>query len=728
MATEKKPYCRRSGSSQNRCVKSKTPPSDKTCLARPRKANSDSKYTTCKTLKSNNKKTNTNHKKPTKTIVPHGGPSGRNGSQHVWKKKPGEKGFNKYVVGLMRDADMHKGVVSCDFKMQSGSKKETTYQRYQSILGWLCSPHTPIDRLLVQWQLGTGKTLGMIKILDNYFKDERPKILVFPNDELVRNFYRELADKPNLYRSAYDHAHGAGAMNQERSKLMIKWCEDVIRIRKRDDDEDLFSPMRAFTYAQLGGSYLKRNSILNWHGRGKHKGKHSLDGVIVIADEAHNMIHPGDKFKNDRQRSGMRNAGSMIRKSSESVAALFTATPIVKNRMKDFFDLMKIVTGSNVSEASMKNGALEGYLSSYMTREQDVFPTTHPDADDIPTIRTCVLRGRMLREYIAKRFFENGRLPPCPKGGSYILNQYTGNYVLDNATNRKKIADAKQRKDPIKKAKSLVCLDSNDLFPATRKKGVKPCPKTLQRYENQIKKDACEPPDSTTGTLTKLESIAAQLVGENLKTIVLMHKSSSMRVLENRVEAERSKQPKKHQGGKVVFIKPAPSSELAKDRKARKDEEEKIVKRFNETKNAKGSSIKALVLPAEDYTEGVSFIGVRRVMFPDISQDAHIPSWAMMKQRIARAVRLCSHKIWHGGKWVLSKDEQRVDVSLYVSALPSSDQLKKDVPELTDSMVKEICKQKTVDQAKLEHLMADRIRFEEDMKKVDEASIEHHLM
>jgi hypothetical protein len=39
---------------------------------------------------------------------------------------------------------------------------------------------------------GSGKTLTMIRALDNFFLDPRPKVAVFPTDAVCKNFYREL--------------------------------------------------------------------------------------------------------------------------------------------------------------------------------------------------------------------------------------------------------------------------------------------------------------------------------------------------------------------------------------------------------------------------------------------------------------------------------------------------------------------------------------------------------
>ena len=40
--------------------------------------------------------------------------------------------------------------------------------------------------------MGSGKTLLMIRVLDNFYRDTRPKVVIFPSESVVQNFYQEL--------------------------------------------------------------------------------------------------------------------------------------------------------------------------------------------------------------------------------------------------------------------------------------------------------------------------------------------------------------------------------------------------------------------------------------------------------------------------------------------------------------------------------------------------------
>lgn len=94
-----------------------------------------------------------------------------------WAKCPGDEGFNQYAQTLLRAAGLER-TLQCpsatnpvdDSATQSSPLKDLWYQR---VLAWLVHPATPITRLLVTWQLGAGKTLGMIRVLENYFDDPR---------------------------------------------------------------------------------------------------------------------------------------------------------------------------------------------------------------------------------------------------------------------------------------------------------------------------------------------------------------------------------------------------------------------------------------------------------------------------------------------------------------------------------------------------------------------------
>ena len=111
-----------------------------------------------------------------------------------WEYNQGDQGFNAYARSLLEDANLSHSL-SCS--------REDGDRWYQRAVAYLVHPRTPISRILVAHQLGTGKTITMLRVLDNFFDDPhevRPRVLLFPTETIAENFYRELATQPNRYR------------------------------------------------------------------------------------------------------------------------------------------------------------------------------------------------------------------------------------------------------------------------------------------------------------------------------------------------------------------------------------------------------------------------------------------------------------------------------------------------------------------------------------------------
>lgn len=133
--------------------------------------------------------------------------------------------------------------------------------------------HSPITHLLVAHQLGTGKTISMLRILDNYFDDRRPRLLLFPTETVATNFYRELATMPNRYRDWLRAQPGMPPWPEIKGADLDVTPDDMIRLederqayvvqaRKRlgtwpdnvgrSVGTGLRGPLRTFSYAQGG--------------------------------------------------------------------------------------------------------------------------------------------------------------------------------------------------------------------------------------------------------------------------------------------------------------------------------------------------------------------------------------------------------------------------------------------------------------------------------------------
>jgi hypothetical protein len=116
-------------------------------------------------------------------------PDGPSRSASHWVKQPGESGFTEEASAKMRCAfkeEVDAGVFTVKLSFPRAA------QPYQKTVPFLVHPDGPCQRMLVVHRVGSGKTMTMIRILDNYFDDPRPKIAVFPNPSIANNFYDEL--------------------------------------------------------------------------------------------------------------------------------------------------------------------------------------------------------------------------------------------------------------------------------------------------------------------------------------------------------------------------------------------------------------------------------------------------------------------------------------------------------------------------------------------------------
>merc|ERR1719498_972486 len=112
-------------------------------------------------------------------------------------------------------------------ELQVGEVECPPLQPHQESVAFLLHPKSPVSRLLVDHPTGSGKTWEIIRVLDNYFHDPRPKVPIFPNSPVCRNFYMELLRWPNRYRDFFccmrpaDAAVASGVVDwRERRHLM----------------------------------------------------------------------------------------------------------------------------------------------------------------------------------------------------------------------------------------------------------------------------------------------------------------------------------------------------------------------------------------------------------------------------------------------------------------------------------------------------------------------------
>ena len=97
--------------------------------------------------------------------------------------------------------------------MQWTSPSQGTVQLFaqQRVVASLVHPSSPVRRLLCDHNTGSGKTLCMVRIVDNFYFDSRPKVLVFPKEAVCDNFLKHLWRLPSRWRDFASHQNPAAA-------------------------------------------------------------------------------------------------------------------------------------------------------------------------------------------------------------------------------------------------------------------------------------------------------------------------------------------------------------------------------------------------------------------------------------------------------------------------------------------------------------------------------------
>ena len=286
-----------------------------------------------------------------------------------WVHAQGQVGINNEARDRIKKARV-------DNTLQCGSRKPMWHQ---NVLDWLTHPSTPFKRLLVVWQMGLGKTQGMLRVLNNYFDDTRPKPVLVPSPETIRNFYADLVrwdsrykdwllregnllqDEPTLRRKLLDGEE----LKTSEIATISRSVRQILESRQRGKPR-MPGDIRAFTFTHAGGNTIMSDGIM--HAREK-KRQNSLDNCIIVVDEAHQMYHPeGTMKKYEKHLAELR---KRLQKCRDSILVMFTGTPLVANK-DDAKKLMAVVQGSDAGTPK------EGYVSFFMDRPNQLFAKTKP--------------------------------------------------------------------------------------------------------------------------------------------------------------------------------------------------------------------------------------------------------------------------------------------------------------------------------------------------------------
>eukprot|EP00406_Dinophysis_acuminata_P077878 CAMPEP_0179256614 /NCGR_PEP_ID=MMETSP0797-20121207/24360_1 /TAXON_ID=47934 /ORGANISM="Dinophysis acuminata, Strain DAEP01" /LENGTH=804 /DNA_ID=CAMNT_0020964559 /DNA_START=12 /DNA_END=2422 /DNA_ORIENTATION=+ len=535
-----------------------------------------------------------------------------------WSGAPsvGSKGFNTFAAGVMQAA----GVASKGLHVAlDKSAACPPLQPHQEAVAFLLHPQSPVQRLLIDHPTGSGKTREMIRVLDNYFQDPRPKVPIFPKEPVCRNFYLELLRWPSQYRDFFaclrpqDAARAAGTRDwrtrranmwdlselpDARLREMCVTVRDVLEMKgwffmgrmrrsiraafqQRFPDEKLpAAPLRALRYTSAGGQHTELRNGLPVSALLKvafnTQDKNVYSGKIVIMDEAHNLVRAQTQYgaQLDRLRE-------LLSGARGTVLAGFTGTPIL-NEPQEGRQLLAVIKG-----LSMARGSNEGFLSSFPMRPQPLFPLALPLG--VPDeILTANLRRKFVRRVVLK---------------GEPLKRY----------------DAKRRKGALER--SLRCYCNLSVHFGSMHEGPNSCKARV--LANMA---ACAP---------KLDAIAQDVVAHREKALILIDRRSGLEALLTHL--------------KTVAANASPEFAVAT-----MDE----IAAFNAASNRHGERYRVLVADAATCSEGVSFFAVRRLHLADVPA---APSAFI--QAVGRAIRMYGHA-------GLPEEDRTVTTILHVAGLP----------------------------------------------------------
>lgn len=262
------------------------------------------------------------------------------------------------------------------FVIRCPSKEHPTVKlnAFQRTPVFLVHPKTPINRFLVADRAGSGKTLIILFILQNFWRDPRPKILIFPNEEVLVNFFQELLRFPNKYRS-YCTAR-LGKLNPN-NRNDVQQTIDLLQMKgelsKRGLPGYLHSPLLGLRYTIAGGTTVlgKSAPTLPIFRLGPEQRGSRYSDKIVMMDEYHNLLKPkAEVLQYQRKLERLRKA---LYEATDSVIVGFTATPIVDD-VQDAQNIVEEIKGLEYKDAENN----EGFVSFFQSLPTSIYPSVEP--------------------------------------------------------------------------------------------------------------------------------------------------------------------------------------------------------------------------------------------------------------------------------------------------------------------------------------------------------------
>lgn len=526
-------------------------------------------------------------------------------------------------------------------------KKASPYA-YQRFVSYAVKPNSPVTRLLAVHRTGAGKTLTMVRILENFYDDPRTKAVVFPNRNLAVNFYSELLSFDNKYRtyllSVLKPRDAEILVARDRTNKRFPAIVDEVESKlgaksalgKVGTAGFLAAPIRAYSYGQLGGAQVFRGGKRptdplfkrDWGGEGSNP----MDHRIVLMDEVHNLVNPGNGC--GAHCDNYLNLQEGLAGCSGSVVVGFTATPAPVDRASGDL-VMAIICGIGVGQF----GKVEPLAMRYLQH-----PDEPSDAKVVEKARAMLAATRAGHKWDGftsffysqpKALFPGYKPMPCVK-------------VEMSET------EAKNYEAKLGKAKNYS--------PGTRSFDYKALSR-MQNYCNiarapvQQEQKAREflKGQDLEELSPKFEKIADHVLRAKGKSLIIVHRAHGL-VLLSEIMRRKAKELGNPCPGRC-FAKLMNSSEAVDEDgvPVESDENKRILEEFNDFKsNSYGEKIKALIIDSKTYSEGVSFFGVTElhIVNPSAKYSTHL-------QQLGRVFRSC--------KFVDPKKKGEIRVFVYVS-------------------------------------------------------------
>ena len=544
---------------------------------------------------------------------------------HLWRPRlrQGQKGFNMEVRKVL-EAILPGGAHA----WRSPTQGDVTLLKQQMVATSLLHPGSPVSRILLDHNTGSGKTLIMLRVLDNYYHDAKAKIVIVPKDTVMWNFYSSLWEWPSSWRdyacqqipravkllcgsqgwcrrwplatpTLCAEAGRQGLTLQQAIKaLLLQPLRDCLEMKRafyngkvrrnfvqkywagtlEDDVHPPAAPLRVYRFTSAGG----RASELDDGGAPRgcvfkvgFDGINPFSGKVILMDESHHLTRPSKQY--EAQLNRLRN---LVETAQGSVFVALTGS--MASDAASARDLLSVVKGSTQAQPATD----EGFLSSHNRRGAG-FPRQKP-AQCADGVLSEEIEGLIHKEELV--------------GYSFIR------YVYQSV----KLHKENKSQDGLACYTNIHCY-----FGAV---GNAVCQEQLLKY------NSCRPKFSVAVD----DVVAAARLKQ--KSLVVVSKRTGYKVMQWLLEAAG----KKH-GFNVA------------DYDAMAD--------FNKRDNAQGDRYMVMLLEAER-GESIEFKCVRHALFLDV------PSrYDDLKQRCGRVVRCRSHED-------LEEEQRDVRFKFFVAEMP----------------------------------------------------------